>query len=228
MVVAADRRFRNLRGDLVLDTRDFAVALKKLRKLRRVGPIDELNIDKTVDLTCRNGGWIELVFERHRRNDLKVLLLMDTGGSMTPFHQIVSRLFSAAQHLRHFKLFKHFWFHNTIYNVIYEDMDTQKEYPTVKLLRDFDSKTRLIIVGDASMHPWELDDANPWTKNYIFHLSSLEWLQVLRRHFEKAVWLNPLRFTQRFRAETLDQIAAIFPMFELTLDGLDAAVKKLV
>ncbi len=228
MMMASERRFHNLRNDLILDTRHFQVALKKLRKLQRVGPIDELNLDKSIDLTCRNGGWIELVFQRRKKNDLKLLLLMDTGGSMQPHHQLVSRLFSAAQHLRNFKRFNFYYFHNTIYNTIFEDMDIQKEYPTAKLFRDYDAKTRLLIIGDASMHPWELENENPWTKDLYYNLTSLEWLRLLKHHFAKAVWINPLRFSSYFHAETLDKIASIFPMFELTLQGLDDAIKALI
>jgi len=228
MMVASERRFQNMRNDLILDTRHFQVALKKLRKLQRVGPIDELNLDKSIDLTCRNGGWIELVFQRRKKNDLKLLLLMDTGGSMQPHHQLVSRLFSAAHSLRAFKRFNFYYFHNTIYNNIYEDMDTQKEYPTAKLFRDYDAKTRLLIIGDASMHPWELENDNPWTKDIYYNITSIEWLRLMRHHFAKAVWINPLRFSNYFHAETLDRIASIFPMFELTLQGLDGAIKALI
>ncbi|OLS12822.1 MAG: VWA containing CoxE family protein [Promethearchaeota archaeon CR_4] len=228
MMVASERRFHNMRNDLILDTRHFQVALKKLRKLQRVGPIDELNLDKSIDLTCRNGGWIELVFQRRKKNDLKLLLLMDTGGSMQPHHQLVSRLFSAAHSLRVFKRFNFYYFHNTIYNSIFEDMDTQKEYPTAKLFRDYDAKTRLLLIGDASMHPWELQDENPWTKDVYYHLTSIEWLRLLHHHFAKAVWINPLHFSNYFHAESLDKIASIFPMFELTLQGLDDAIKALI
>ena len=110
MQVAAKRQFQNYRHDLTLDIRGTQVALKKLRKLRRVGPEDELDMEETIAQTCRNGGDIDLVFRAPRKNEARLMLLMDSGGSMTPFARMVSNLFSAAHGLTHFKSFDHYYF----------------------------------------------------------------------------------------------------------------------
>ncbi|GAB4329381.1 MAG: VWA domain-containing protein [Promethearchaeota archaeon] len=226
--VVGDRKFKNLRHDLVLDTRQFQVALKKLRELKRVGSVQELNLDKTIDETARNGGEIELVFESRKRNDLRLLLLMDVGGSMTPYANLVSRLFSAAKKSYHFREFKHYYFHNTIYEYLWEDVAQEKRVPTVKVLRELTPEWRVILVGDAAMHPYEL----LYRTGGLYRgegegYTSVEWLKRLRARFPRSVWLNPVRLGQ-YRAETIDQVAEIFPMYELTLEGLESAIRALV
>lgn len=225
MAVAGDRKFKNLRHDLVLDTRQFQVALKKLQELRKIGSYQELNLPRTVDETARNGGEIELVFEPRRRNKLRLLLVMDVGGSMMPYATLVSRLFSAAKKSYHFREFKHYYFHNTIYEYVYENMAQEEKYPTARLFHEYESNWRLILVGDASMHPYEIRyKTGGLYKGEGEGYTSVHWLQRLREHFPKSVWLNPVRLSQ-FHAETIDIIARIFPMYELTLDGIEAAIK---
>ncbi|HMF30232.1 MAG TPA: VWA domain-containing protein, partial [Candidatus Lokiarchaeia archaeon] len=156
--VALKRQYQNYRNDIVLDVRSIGLALKKLRILARVGQQDELDLDGTVDKTCKNAGDIEMVFRKKRKNNVKVLLLMDAGGSMEPFAQMVSRLFSAAHQASHFKKFKYYFFHNCIYQNLFHNIYQETKVATTWLLQNLDRSYRVIIVGDAAMAPWELSE----------------------------------------------------------------------
>lgn len=225
--VAGERRFRNYRNDIILDVRQTKMALKKLRELKREGLQEELDIDETIDKTAKEGGEIELVFNRSRENTVRLILLMDTGGSMMPYTELCERLFSAASQTDHFKEFKYFFFHNTIYQDIYEDMANYKRVPTEKLFSQFHKGYKLILVGDARMAFSELFDVNGCIDYfYTNDKPSLEWLAKIRDHFPSSVWLNPTH--KNFWGHyTVDTISKVFPMFELTIDGLKDAVKSL-
>ncbi|MHC1591923.1 MAG: vWA domain-containing protein [Candidatus Helarchaeales archaeon] len=228
MKYAFERRYRNYRHDLTLDIRQIQMALKKLRVLKRVGVPDELDLEETIDETCKNAGELELIFRPERKNRVKVILAMDTGGSMDPYANIVNQLFSAAYSLKFFKDFQYFFFHNCIYQYIYKDMmNTQsKKVATADLIRKYDKDYKLIIVGDAYMHPSELTEPG----GAIYYSDDpdgtpgIVWLKRLRDHFRKAVWLNPTNH----QSWTVQTIAKIFPMFRLTIDGLEDAVKSLI
>ncbi|VUT27900.1 MAG: VWA domain containing CoxE-like protein [Candidatus Syntrophoarchaeum sp. GoM_oil] len=226
--IAHQRKYQNLRSDLTLDVRQIKVALKRLRLLSKSGPEDELDIEETVDQTCKNAGEIELVFTKGRKNVIKLLLLMDVGGSMNPYAQLCSRLFSAANSSSHFKDFKYFYFHNCIYDHLYTDITRRERSVTDEFLRRFDGEYRLIIVGDAWMSPTELvnrfgavdyDDA--------CETPGIIRLRQFRDHFSHVVWLNPEKKTI-WERRSITMIHELFPMFELTLDGLDDAVKELI
>jgi uncharacterized protein with von Willebrand factor type A (vWA) domain len=226
--VASERRFRNYRGDLTLDVRQFKVALKKLRQLTRVGPEDELDLDETIDKTCRNGGEIDLIWRRSRKNAVKLLLLMDVGGSMDPHARICSRLFSAAHSSTHFKEFQYYYFHNCIYESLYRDMARMDSVPTSQILRTLEGDYKVILVGDALMAPEELLS----TYGSIYYYATNEtpgivWLKRVADHFKHCVWLNP-NVRVNWHHPTLSAIKKIFPMYGLTLDGLDEALKKLI
>ncbi|MBI4567874.1 MAG: VWA domain-containing protein [Planctomycetes bacterium] len=224
--VAAERRFRNYRADITLDTRQIRLALRALRNLAREGE-EELDLPGTIDGTCRNGGEIDIRFERSRRNTVKLLLLMDAGGSMTPHTRLVSLLFSAAHSSRHFKSFQHFYFHNCVYDHVYPDIERGQRVRTADLLRNNDRDVKLALVGDACMAHTELTSPGGaidyWENN---RTPGIEWLKRLRRHFECAAWINPdpARYWDHY---TVAAIGNVFPMFELTLEGIDAAVRAL-
>lgn len=226
--IAAARRFLNYRTDVALDVRQIKVALKRLRQFARTGPEDELDIDLTIDKTCREAGEIELVFARARKNNVKVLLMMDSGGSMSPFSSLVSRLFSAAHQMTHFRDLKGYYFHNCVYQDIYKDIYNNEAEPTAALLKNLDGDYKLIMVGDAYMAPSELYSVGG-AIDYYYHneTAGLEWLQRLADHFRHAVWLNPLP-ERAWISGTIKAVGQVFPMYPLTLDGLEEAVKKLV
>lgn len=226
--VMEDRHFENYRQDRTLDIRQIQVALKKLRHLQRLGAEEELDLEETVAQTCRNGGEIELVFSPPRKNNAKVLLLMDAGGSMMPYTELVERLFSGAHKTTHFKDFQYYYFHNCIYEQVYTDMRMNKKTSTASLLQLFDADYKVILVGDAYMAPEEL--LEPGGAIYYYHNNDtpgIAWLRRIQEHFRACVWLNPLP-ERHWDRSSIALVRKVFPMFELTLDGLDRGIKQLV
>jgi hypothetical protein len=226
--IAQERRFRNYRSDLVLDVRQIKMALRGLRQLSRIGPEDELDLERTIGATCKNAGEIEMVWARSRKNAVKLLLLMDVGGSMIPFARLCSRLFSAAHSSTHFKDFQYFYFHNCIYDNLYQDIERQEAVSTDHLLRILEPDYKVVLVGDARMAMPEL------TQKYgaIYYYERNEVPGVLRlkqiaEHFTHCTWINPTE-PYYWNHPTVMVVEKLFPMFELTLDGLGQAVKKLV
>jgi hypothetical protein len=225
--VASDRRFANLRNDRVLDTRQLGTALRRLRRLSRSGQDVELDIDRTIDRTCRDGGEISLVFGPERRNRLKLLLLMDVGGSMDPFAVTCERLFSAAHASTHFKAFEALYFHNCVYDELFHDMENRRGEPTLDVLRRVDETWRLLIVGDAYMHPFEmLQPGGAIDYRQMNQLSGKEWLQRLRQRIPHSVWMNPMQASY-WNAPTIAHARSVFPMFHLSVDGLTEAIDVL-
>ncbi len=226
--VAEDRRFQNYRHDRTLDIRQTQMALKKLRYLQRIGTEEELDLEETIDETCRNGGEIELVFSPPRKNNSKVLLLMDAGGSMLPYTNVMEQLFSAAHQMTHFKDFQHYYFHNCIYEQIYTDIRMNKKTSVQALLRTLDADYKVILVGDAYMAPEEL--VEPGGAIYYYHNNStpgIEWLRRIEAHFKSCIWLNPIP-SRNWNRPSIELVRKVFPMYELTLDGLDQGTKYLV
>ena len=226
--IAEQRYFRNYRDDITLDVRQIKVALKQLRKLNRTGPEDELDLDRTIDATCKNAGELEFKWKRPRKNAIKLLLLMDAGGSMEPYAELCSQLFSAANSLSHFKSFKYYYFHNCPYDVLYPDIQQRKGEPIEHLLKVLEPDYKVIFVGDACMATSELMDR---FGDIYFHgyqkFSGIDRLRQFRKHFTHCVWLNPEKTVLR-SYPTVQLIAKTFPMFDLSLEGLNLAVKKLV
>ncbi len=226
--VAAERRFRNYRSDLVLDTRQIKLALKNLRRLSRIGPEEELDLDDTIKATARNAGEIDLVWQASRRNAARVLLLMDVGGTMYPYVELCNQLFSAASTSNHFREFRHYYFHNCIYDKVYKDIERGDSVSTLYLLRTLEPDFKVILVGDATMGPWELTDKNGAIDYYEHNdTPGLTWLNRIADHFTHRVWLNP-EDERAWVSQSTQLIRKVFPMYPLTLDGLQQAVKKLV
>jgi uncharacterized protein with von Willebrand factor type A (vWA) domain len=205
------------------------MALKKLRHLNRIGPEDELDLDKTIDATARNVGDLELVWRRERKNAIKLLLLMDTGGSMEPFAHLCSLLFTAAHTSTHFKDFQYYYFHNCIYDDVFKNMEARETVSTDYLLQTLTPDYKVVIVGDANMAPWELTERNGSIYRYQKNETpGIIWLERVERHFTHCIWLNPDDQSLWWRAPTIYAIKKLFPIYPLTLDGLGQAVKKLV
>ena len=222
---ASERRFQNLRSDRVLDTRSIASALRKLRKLARDQGPDELDIDESIDRSAREAE-IELVMRPPRRNRVKLLLLLDVGGSMDPFSALCERLFSAANQASHFAALKTYFFHNCVYDKLYTDISRGVGVQTVEVLGAIDQTWTVVFVGDAWMSPHELTfDGN----SFSFSQAKTPGIEQLRRFSRKArasAWLNP-EPARIWNAPSVREIRRVFPMFELTLDGLDKAVEHL-
>ena len=225
--IAAERRFKGYRRDITLDVRQIKVALKKLRHLRRTGTRLELDIDETVDQACKNAGEIDLIFNPEHKNDVKVLLLMDAGGSMYPYAKLVDRLFSAANSVNHFAEFNHYYFHNSIYDYLRPEIDGRERIPTAHILKELNPDHKVILVGDASMAPFELFMENGIIDYYDSNeTAGIVWFERIAKHFRRTVWLNPMP-ERYWRHPTISAIKQVFPMFHLSLEGLDEAIKKL-
>ncbi|MBX6379040.1 MAG: VWA domain-containing protein, partial [Clostridia bacterium] len=231
--VAGGGRYRDYRTDEVIGVRQFQVALRRLRRLtsRQDEPPDELDVDGTIDATAQNAGRLQLAWRHSRRNDIKLLALFDVGGSMDPYVELCNRLFSALHQSTHLKAFKTYYFHNCVYEHLYLDarLERKRSHRTADVLRHHDRTWRLVLVGDASMAPSELLERD----GIIFWGQSnsepgIVWLERLARHFDRSAWLNPMPI-QRWPSlyGTVQRIAEVFPMFELTLDGLDRAIDHL-
>ena len=225
--VAGSRRFRNLRSDRILDTRQIGVALRRLKRLDKSEGPEELDLEETIDHSARGGGEIDLVFGPPRRNRIKLLLLMDVGGSMDPYTHLCERLFSAAHAANHFKKFEHRFFHNCVYENLYTDMFYYKGERTSEVLKRLDHTWSVVFVGDAWMAPTELTHRNgAITFSHRNSVTGLQWLERIRQRVPNSVWLNP-ESRIRWNEPTIRLIRQVFPMFELTLDGLTEAVDVL-
>lgn len=226
--VAMDRRYRDYSQEGPLTQSQIGEALKRLRNMVPVGPKDKVNIDESVYQTMKNAGEIEIVFDRSLKDRLKVILAIDNGGwSMEPYIGVVQTLFHYAR--AQFKDVKTVFFHNTIYDNLWEDPQRmRKPLPVGELVR-LDPETRFIIVGDASMAPYEL-----MATDGSIHLEersglpSYRRLQFISETFPHSVWLNPKLEREWPYTRTIAAIREIFPMFELTLDGLEKAVTHMM
>jgi uncharacterized protein with von Willebrand factor type A (vWA) domain len=225
--VAGERRFRELRSDVTLDTRQIEVALRRLRAFVREGALEELDVDGTIDKTARNAGELELSLRPPRRSNLRVLLLLDVGGSMDPHAEVCERLFSAAKRATHFKELRTLYFHNCVYGEVYPSPSLNDGVDVLQLLQQCDPSWRLVLVGDALMSPWELQaHGSRWNYRDDSGAPGVAWLLHLADHFKHSAWLNPEPRTVWYgTAETIGQI---FPMYRLTQDGLLEAVQHLM
>ena len=226
--VAMDRRYRDYSLTGPLRQSMMGEALKRLRHLVPTGPKDQINIDATLYQTMKNGGEIEIVFERSLKDRLKVILAIDNGGwSMDPYIPVVQHLFYHAR--AQFKELKTYFFHNTIYDNLWEDPTRYKKPKRIDEFASWDPETRFILVGDASMAPYEL-----MATDGSIHIEersgqpSIERLKFLARTFRHSVWLNPVSQHSWGYTRTIMVIRQIFPMFELSLDGLEKAVEHLM
>ncbi len=225
--VATDRRFRNLRSDRILDTRQIGLALRRLRKLDKDEGPEELDIDETIDSSARNAGEIDLVFRPPKRNRIKLLLLIDVGGSMDPHTLLCERLFSAAHKANHFKKFEFKFFHNCVYENLYTDISRWKGEPTSRVLKRLDHTWSVCLVGDAWMSPYELTHTGGAIDYYHSNqVTGLDWLRKFRDRCPNSIWLNPEPH-RIWNAPTIHLIRQVYPMFELTIDGLTEGIDVL-
>lgn len=238
IALAEQRSYRGYRSDVILDTRQFEVALRRLRAFIRQGADVELDLEATIDATARNAGDIDIVTRAPQRPDTHLLVLADVGGSMYPYGQLVSQLFSAAKKATHFADLQTFHFHNCVYGRVYPTEEFTDPVWVADLLRRFDERYNLVVVGDALMGDYELHmrsatgpTAAPpageaaWVGG-VRGISGLDWLRMLRDHFDRSVWLTP-EPPGRWRGTTIETIASVFDMYPLTVDGLTEAMAAL-
>lgn len=231
--VIGARKYRDFRNDKVLDNRQFQMALRKLRQFstKLDIPETELDINGTVDATCNNGGCLQIVMEKPRKNAIKLLLLMDSGGTMIPYTTLLNELFHSVYKSNHYKDVKTYFFHNCIYSNLYNTPECENGdwIETEWMFRNLDSDYKVIIVGDAAMAPEELYSTTGNYRGPNGGLSGMEWLMLMKRHYKKIVWLNPKMAPGHApwrEAETA--IKGMIPMYKLTVDGLNQAMIKLM
>jgi len=222
------REYRNFDDQLELGTRNLKLALRRLRKFAREGAADELDLGGTIEATARNAGWLDLKLVPERRNAVKVLLLLDVGGSMDDHIRVCEELFSAAK--SEFRHLEHFYFHNFLYESLWKDNRRRhaQRTPTLELIRRFNPDYRVVIVGDATMSPYEIVQPGGSVEHWNAEAGSV-WMQRLTAHFPRIVWLNP-EPGERWDWTPSIRLARELVgdrMFPLTLAGLDRATAEL-
>jgi uncharacterized protein with von Willebrand factor type A (vWA) domain len=230
MAIADARAFKPYRSDLVLDVRQIEVALRKLRAFIREGVEEELDLDATIDETARNAGELEIVTRAPRKPNARVVLMMDIGGSMDPHSELMSQIFSAAKRASNFRELKTLFFHNCIYGRLYETEALRDPVSVRDVLQHCTREWKLVLVGDAAMHPSELLGGGGWYASAdgpgAETMQGVRWMQLLADHFDRGVWLNPDPPTY-WQGGTAEILSAVFPMYHLTLEGLGEAMAHL-
>ncbi|MFY0680490.1 MAG: VWA domain-containing protein [Thalassovita sp.] len=221
------REFRNLDGDVELGTRNIKVALKRLRRWARDGATEELDLNGTIQATAEHG-YLDVQTRPERRNAVKVLLFLDIGGSMDPHIQVLEELFSAAK--SEFKTLEVFYFHNCLYDGVWKDNARRwdQQTQTWDILNTYSGEYKCIIVGDASMSPYEV--AAPGGANEFWNAESGQiWLERVRAQWPDHVWINPVAEKYWPYTQSIEMISDIFEgrMVPMTLQGLDAGMKLL-
>jgi len=225
--VIGERRYVDYAASATLRAENLRQILAALKHMAPAGPPTELDVDETIDSSCRNGGEIELVFKRELRDRIQLIVLLDNGGaSMRPYLELVKLVFG--QMRDQFRDLDYYYFHNCIYGAVYPDPKRRNAYPIHQLLRR-DPETRVIIIGDANMAPAELMVSNGAMDYFSrIRVPGRQWLQQIRNHFAHSVWLNPIpRRRWPNESQTIQQIGDIFPMEDLTLAGIRRAVEWL-
>lgn len=224
-----DRRdFRNLDDRLELGTRNFQLALRRLRRFAREGAAEQLDLDQTIDATARNAGLLDVRLVAERRNAARILLLLDVGGSMDDHVRLSEELFSAAR--SEFRHLRHFYFHNFIYERLWRDNRRRhvEVLRTDELIRTYRPEYRVVVVGDASMSPYEILQAGGSIEHWNEEAGSA-WMERLTAHFPHLVWLNP-EPESRWEATASIRLTRELiggRMFPLTLRGLNEATSAL-
>lgn len=222
------REFKDLDSDVELGTRTLKLALRRLRRFARTGAASELDLPGTIEATASKG-LLDVKMRPERHNAVKVLLLLDIGGSMDDHVRLCSELFSAAK--AEFKHFESFYFHNCVYERVWRDNERRQQttIPTTELLRTYSSDWRLIFVGDGSMSPYELVSPGGSVEHWNEEPGEV-WLKRLLGHFRRVAWLNPGQ--QRFWPYTpsIEMIRQLVGnrMYPVTLQGVDDAMRDLV
>ncbi|MCP4120498.1 MAG: VWA domain-containing protein [Bacteroidetes bacterium] len=222
------RDFKNYDSNVELNTRNLKIALKRLRIFTREGLDEELDLDTTIENTCKNAGYLDIKMIPSKKNRVKVIVLFDVGGSMDPYVELCSQLFSAAR--SEFKHMEYYYFHNCIYESLWVDnsMRWSDRIPTFDVLHKYNSDYRVIIVGDATMSPYEITSAGGSVEHYNDE-SGAAWLQRFKEKFPYTVWLNPTHERYWDGVYSLNMIKEFFDdrMYPLTIQGLTEAMKTL-
>jgi len=222
------REFRNLDDSVELGTRNLKLALRKLRRFAREGAAEQLDLDDTIASTARKAGMLDLKFVPERHNAVKVLLLLDVGGSMDEHVRVCEELFSAAR--SEFKHLEHLYFHNFIYERLWKDNRRRRTetVQTLEVMRTYGHDYKLIFVGDASMSPYEIVQPGG-SIEHDNEEAGAAWMQRLTRAWPQHVWLNPepRQYWEYSPSVQITRKLLGGRMYPLTLGGLDDAIKAL-
>ncbi|MGL5004960.1 MAG: vWA domain-containing protein, partial [Casimicrobium sp.] len=223
-----ERQFRDYDDNVDFNTRNINVALRRLRRFAREGAVDELDLPHTLEETGKNAGMLSIQMRPERRNAVKVLLLLDIGGSMDDHIEQVEALFSAAK--SEFKRLEHFYFHNCLYDFVWKTnrrRSTERTL-TMDLLHKYGPDYRVIFVGDAAMSPYEIE-MDGGSVEYMNSESGRVWLGRVVNHFKRVAWLNPMPQRSWEYTYSTDLIKKIVGdrMYPTTVNGLTEAMKVL-
>ncbi len=234
--IAGERNYIDFREDSALNVRSFQMAFRRLRQYAANAECrrTELDLDETVKKTGDKAGLLSIEWKKPRRNTVKLIVLFDSDGSMLPYNRLCGRLFQSVNKSNHFQDLKTYYFHNCVYEHLYTSPECLRGdwIDTERVLKNLSCEYRLIIVGDAAMAPSELmsKGGNSFIGLYN-EIPGITWLHRLKNHYEKSVWLNPVpesKWKTVYGNQTLQIIRQVFPMYELTLEGLEAGIKKLM
>ncbi len=222
------REFRNFDDTLELGTRNIKVALRRLRRFAREGAAEELDLDDTIQSTARNAGFLDLKMVPERHNAVKVLLFLDVGGSMDDHVRICEELFSAVR--SEFKHLEYFYFHNCLYDFVWKDNQRRhtERINTVDIIHRFTNDYKVILVGDATMSPYEI--AYPGgSVEYQNDEAGSVWMGRLLTAYPYAIWLNPQPESLWEYTPSIQMIREIMKsrMYPLTLEGLERGMRAL-
>ncbi len=234
--IAEKRNFKDFRNDEVLEVRQFQVALRKLRLLSNKddAPKTELDVDATIEETGKKAGLLQIVMARPRKNQTKLLLLMDSGGSMWSYAEMCSRLFKAVKESTQLKDLKIYYFHNCVYDQVFKTPSCRwnERLDTQWLLNNLKEEYKVILVGDATMGPYELTAVDGNIDYYHGNeRPGLEWLRLIKRKYPATIWLNPLHpklWESFYASRSLRMIKEEIPMFPLSVTGLENGIKELL
>ena len=223
------RNYRALDGDADLSPRNFKLALRRLRRFAREGAAEEFDLDATIDATAREA-LLDIRLRPERRNAIKVLLLLDIGGSMDDHIAVCEALFGAAK--SEFKRLEHFYFHNFIYGALWRDhqLRMSERIATADLLRRYNPDYKVVFVGDAAMAPYEISETggaiDDWDGSGE---AGSVWFRRVMTHFRKVVWLNPTPRAHWGYTQSNAMIRELVAdrMYPLTPDGLTEATRWL-
>jgi uncharacterized protein with von Willebrand factor type A (vWA) domain len=222
------RTFRDYDSDRELGTRNIKVALRRLRKFAREGAQDELALDDTIRATANNAGWLDIKMQPERKNKVKVLMLMDVGGTMDDHIARVEELFSAAK--TEFKNMEFFYFHNCLYETLWKNNRRRhaERFASWDVLRKYPPDTKVIFVGDATMSPYEIVQPGG-SVEYHNEEAGAVWLQRFAQQFPKCVWLNPEPEQLWQYRQSIAIIRQLMSdrMYPITMDGLERAMQML-
>jgi len=223
-----ERKYKNLDGNVEIGTRNIKMALRRLRQFAREGQETELDLDNTIQSTANNGGFLDIKLVPERHNSVKVLLLLDVGGSMDFFVKICEELFSAARN--EFKDLEYYYFHNIIYEHLWKDNRRRRDklLSTWDLIHTYPKDYKLIIVGDASMSPYEITHPGGSVEHWNSEPGEV-WVERLLNVYDKCIWLNPVQEEAWNFTPSILAIKRLVKgrMFPLTLDGIDEAMQEL-